>query len=165
MDSLRLKILAASAILCLLVAHPLPASAQKSTIPESMYQGSLDKRVMADQLRLAAKIGRRALAGLQASPDDVSVPLDQNVIQAARETYALIRAARHGLEMLIGNQTFPNPIDQMAFKQITEAWDRSRYPIDKLSWAGIPRGQYLSESVQNLSQALQIVGRVLILLT
>ena len=165
MVSSHVRFLAANAVLISLAALTLPAGAQKSSFPESMYQGSTDKRVMEDQLRLAARIGRKALAGLQASPRDASIPLDQDVIQAARETYGLIRAARHGLEMAMGNQKIPNPVDQMAFKQMTEAWDRSRYPIDKLSWAGIPREQYLSESIQNLSRALQIVDRVIVLLT
>lgn len=160
-----LRTLAAIAILCSLVVHTPPVSAQKTSFPESMYQGSVDRRVTMDQLRLAARIGRKALAGLRESPHDASIPLDQDMIQAARETYGLIRAARHGLEMAIGNQKAPNPIDQMAFKQLTEAWDRSRYPIDRLSWAGIPREQYLTDSVQNLTRALQIVDRVIILLT
>jgi hypothetical protein len=129
-----------------------------------MFHGSPDKRVIASQLRLAAQTGRRALAGLEGAPRDSSLPIDENVIRTARETYGLIRGARVGLQMFIGNQKFPDPVDQLSFKKLDEAWNLSRYPLDTLSSAGIPREQYLSESVQRLGRALQLVDQVLILL-
>ncbi len=161
----HLRILAAGAILCSLVGHPLPVSAEmKSAIPDSMFHASPDKRQIASRLRLAAGIGKKVLAGLEASPRDNSIPMDESVMLAARETYALIRAARAGLEMALGNQKFPDPVDQLSFKKLDEAWNLSRYPLDALSSAGLPREQYLSESIQRESRALQLVNQVLVLL-
>src|SRR5437016_3116520 len=108
----RSKILAAGAILCLLIGQSLPANAQWTSIPDNMFQLHPDKRMIASQLRLSAKTGRKALAGLEASPRDSSVPLDDDVIRTARETYGLIRVARAGLQTFIGNQKFPDPVDQ-----------------------------------------------------
>jgi len=152
------------ATLCSVALHVVPARAETTTIPPSMFEGSQDKRVVASQLRLADKLGRKALAGFQAAPRDASVPLDEDMMRAARETYGLIRAARHGLELSLGNQKFPDPIDQLSFKRLDEAWNLSRYPVDKISWAGIPREEYLSDSIQNLSRALQLVDQALLLL-
>jgi hypothetical protein len=56
--------------------------------------------VIKGQLRLASDVGRRLLAGLQAAPPDESVPLDQSLHKAARNTYVLIRAARHGMILI-----------------------------------------------------------------
>lgn len=154
-------------VLALILGWVSQAGAQESTIPSSMFEGHQDKRVIASQLRWAAKLGRKALVGFEAAPRDPSLALDEAVnadaIRAARETYGLIRGARHGLELMIGNQKFPDPIDQLIFKQLTDAWNLSRYPGDKWTWA-VPREEYLSTSVESLSRAVQIVDRVLVLL-
>src|SRR5947207_4898820 len=89
----RSRILVAGAILCLLIGRPIPASAQWTSIPENMFQSHPDKRMIASQLRMSAKTGRKALAGLEASPRDSSIPMDDDVIRSARETYGLIRGA------------------------------------------------------------------------
>jgi len=153
-----------SATLCSLTLPVVPAQAETTAIPPNMFEGSQDKRVVASQLRLAHKLGRKALAGFQVAPRDASVPVDEDVMLAARETYGLIRAARHGLELSLGNQNFPDPIDQLSFKRLDEAWNLARYPVDKISWAGIPREEYLSDSIQKLSRALQLVDQALLLL-
>lgn len=151
----------------LILGWVLQAGAQESTIPPSMFEGHQDKRVIANQLRLAGQVGRKALVGFEAAPHDPSLPVNEavsaDVILAARETYGLIRGARHGLELMIANEKFPDPIDQLLFKQLTDAWNLSRYPGDRWTWA-TPREEYLTTSVESLSRALQIVDRVLVLL-
>lgn len=164
MSCLRIGLLFLGVALCSVALQVAPAHAQSAAVPPSMYNGSTDRRIIASQLRLADEMGRRALAGLQAAPRDASVPLDEDVIKAARATYGLIRAARHGLGTSIENQKYPDPIDQLSYKRLDNAWNLSRYPVDAISWAGIPREEYLNESVQNLSRALQLVGQALILL-
>jgi len=159
----RLRLWALGAILFSLVGHLLPASAQKTTVPTSMLAPSTDKRVIASQLRMAAGLGRKTLAGLQAAPRHDSIPLDEDVIQGAKNTYAMIRAARHGLWLFIGNQKFPDPVDQLNFKKLDDAWNLSRYPVDRLTWAMV-REEYLTISVRDLSRALKLVDQVLILL-
>ncbi|MGH9190116.1 MAG: hypothetical protein ACRD0Q_08805 [Acidimicrobiales bacterium] len=151
------------AILLSVFTHSLPASAQKSAIPPNMVQGNSNKRIIAGQLRLAAKLGRKAMAGFEATPRDNAIPIDQDTIQAAQDTYALIRAARHGMELLFETQKVRDPVDQLTFKKLDEAWNASRYPIDRLSW-GIPREKYLSESLQGLSRAMQLVDQALVFL-
>jgi hypothetical protein len=129
-----------------------------------MFEGNQDKRVIASQLRLADKLGRKALVGFQVASHDASVPMDAELMQASRETYGLIRGARHGLELLLGNQKFVDPVDPLSFKRLDDAWNLSRYPVDKISWAGIPRDEYLSDSLAHLTRALQLVDKALVLL-
>lgn len=164
MRSVWIRLLFLGVALCSVVLQVAPADAQPAAVPPSMYNGSTDKRIIASQLRLADEWGRKALAGLQAAPRDASVPLDEDVIKAARATYGLIRAARHGLGTAIENQKYPDPMDQLSYKRLDSAWNLSRYPVDASSWAGIPREEYLDESVQKLSRALQLVGQALVLL-
>lgn len=159
----RLRILAAGAILFSMTGHPLPANAQKTTLPPGVLAASPDKSMTKNQLRMATNLGRKAIEGFQAASSDESVPIDEDVRQAARNTYALIRSARHGLELSLENKKFPDPVDQLALKRLTDAWNISRYPVDKETWA-VPRREYLSTSVRELSRALQIVDQVLILL-
>jgi hypothetical protein len=159
----RSRILTAAVILLSLIGHPLVAVAQKTTVPANVLVSSPDKPVIKNQLQMAARLGRKALAGFEATSRDESVPIDENVRQAARDTYALIRSARHGLELSLVNQKFPDPIDQLNFKKLTDAWDMSRYPVDKESWA-VPRAEYLLHSTSELRRAMQVVDQVLLLM-
>lgn len=160
----RVTVLVVGVALCVFAGRAPVATAQTSTIAPSMFEGNQDKRVIASQLRLADQRGRKALAGFQVASHDASVPMDADVMQAARETYGLIRAARHGLELSLGNQKFADPIDQLTFKRLDNAWNLSRYPVDMISWGGIPRDEYLAASVEHLIRALQLVDQALVLL-
>ncbi len=75
----------------------------------------------------------------------------------------LIRAARHSIELAREGQKYPDPLLEMAFKRVDEAWNLSRTPVDKYSW-GMARQQYLEVSVHDLTAALHLVDQVLMLL-
>src|SRR5712692_10612036 len=124
-----MRILAAVVILCSLTGHPLPAYAQKTSLPASTITASSERAVIKNQLAMASRLGRRALAGLQAAPRDDSIPLDEGTLQAARDTYVLIRAALHGLDLTRQTQKFPDPVVDLAYKRLTEAWNLSRSPV------------------------------------
>jgi hypothetical protein len=70
-----------------------PALAQKTTLPPAAYAFSNRSSVYTQQLRMASELGHRALAELKRAPTDEGVPLDESVVQPARDTYVLIRAA------------------------------------------------------------------------
>jgi hypothetical protein len=140
-----------------------PALAQKTTLPVSAYTSVGRSSVYTQQLRMAAEIGRRALANLENAPTDDGTPLEESVVQPARDTYVLIRAARHSIELAREGQKYPDPLLEMAFKRVDEAWNLSRTPVDKYSW-GMARQQYLEVSVHDLTAALHLVDQVLMLL-
>jgi hypothetical protein len=139
-----------------LAATPPPLQAQQT-------QSSRDPAVIATQLRQALQVGRKALAGLHTLPADDAVPIDPAVLEAARETYILVRAARHGMELARERQRFPDPMLDVAFKRVDEAWNLSRTPADKASW-GLPRRQYLDMSIRDLTRALHLLDQALLLL-
>jgi hypothetical protein len=142
-----------------------PVLAQKTTLPESVYTSVGRSSVYTQQLRMASEFGRRALVALQNAPTDDSVPLDESVVQPARDTYVLIRAARHSMELQREMQKYPDPLLEIAFKRVDSAWNLSRTPVDKFSWgASLTRQQYLEVSVHDLTAALHLVDQVLILL-
>ena len=138
----------------------LPAGAQTSSLPTSVITPSPQSSVISNQLRLAKQLGGKALAGLQAARSDGAIPIEPSVIQAARDTYVLIRAARHGIELAKSAQKFPDPVLDFTFKRVTQAWDLSRIPVDKYSW-GIPRADYLRQSIPALSQAMRLLDQAL----
>jgi hypothetical protein len=149
--------------LVLLPNAPMIVGAQETTLAKSTLEPSRNPAVIAGQLRLAAELGRKALSGFQAAPTDDSVPLDENILRAARNTYVLIRAARAGLEHTIERQKYPDPVIDLVFKRVDKAWNLSRTPVDKITW-GIPRQEYLTISVRDLDQALRLVDQALVLL-
>jgi hypothetical protein len=140
-----------------------PAAAQKVTLPSGVLAASNKSAVYTGQLRMASELGRRALATLQAAPTDDSAPLDESVVQPARDTYALIRSARHGMELARENQKISDPLLDLAFKRVDDAWNLSRTPVDKFSW-GMTHQQYIDVSVRDLTKALHLVDQVLVLL-
>jgi hypothetical protein len=152
-----------TAVLVLLLAPARPAAAQKTTLPPSVITSSPQGAVIGNQLRMAAKLGREALAGIEALPRDDSVPIDEATLQAARNTYVLIRAARHGLELSKASKKFGDPLQELAYKRLTDAWNLARGPVDRAS-SGISRQEYISSSVRDLSQSLRLVDQVLVLL-
>jgi hypothetical protein len=140
-----------------------PALAQKTTLPASAYTASNRSSVYTQQLRMASELGRRALAELEKAPTDEGVALDESVVQPARDTYVLIRAARHSMELARETQKYPDPVLEMAFKRIDNAWNLSRTPVDKFTWA-MTRQEYLELSIHDLTAALHLVDQVLMML-
>lgn len=165
--SYRSRIGVALTTLLALLAHAVPARAQG--VPESMLRSSRDTTVIKSQLRLAVTLGGEVLAGLQASPIDDSVPLDPVMVKKARETYALVRAGRHGFEL--ENEwnegkkgILPDPIKELAFKRVDKAWNLSRTPIESLTSAGVSRADYLQRSTEDLGKAIQLLNQALAIL-
>ena len=140
-----------------------PALAQKTTLPVSAYTASNRSSVYTQQLRMASELGRRAVVALENAPTDDGTPLEESVVQPARDTYVLIRAARHSMELAREGQKYPDPVLEMAFKRVDEAWNLSRTPVDRYSW-GMARHEYLELSLHDLTAALHLVDQVLILL-
>jgi hypothetical protein len=139
------------------------AEAQKTSLPASVITPSPQQATISRQLKLAQQLARKALAGLEATSSDDAMPIDESVIQAARDTYVLIRAARHGMELSQSNRKLPDPVMDLSFKRVTQAWDLARIPVDKYSW-GLSRADYLRESIPALSQAVRLLDQALVMM-
>jgi hypothetical protein len=146
-----------------LIVAAAPRAMAQTKLPESAFTPSPESATISRQLRLAQQLGRKALAGLEATSPSDSTPIDPGVVQAARETYGLIRSARHGMELSRAGKKFSDPIFDLNFKKVSQAWDLSRIPVDKLSW-GVNRQEYLAQAVPALRQALRLVDQVLIVM-
>jgi hypothetical protein len=159
--SLRWRSLVVVAVLLLVV--PLPTGAQKTTLPPNLIAPSRNLKVVGGQLRMAEELGRRTLAGLHSASLDGAVPIDEGVVQAARDAYVLIRAARAGLEQAKAASRFGDPIVDYVLPKVTDAWNLARTPADQISWAHT-RQRYLEISIRDLSQAVAILEQVVVLL-
>lgn len=138
-------------------------------VPASMLAASRDTIVIKSQLRLAVTFGSDVLARLQAAPTDDSVPIDPVLLRKARDTYALIRAGRHGFELERewneGKKgILPDPIKDLAFKRVDNAWNLSRTTVDLSSSLGISRAEYLQRSADDMSRAIQQLNQALAIL-
>ena len=156
-------------LLALLALLGSAGPARGQGVPESMLRANKDTGVIKSQLRLAVVLGGEVVAGLQAAPLDDSVPLDPALIRKARDTYALIRAGRHGFELEKewneGKKgIIPDPLKDLAFKRVDNAWNLSRTPIEYLSSLGMSRQDYLARSTQDMSKAIQLINQALAIL-
>jgi hypothetical protein len=140
-----------------------PVAAQRTSLPASLTTPSAEPAVISNQLRTALQLERKTLAGLEAASSNGETPIDETVIQFARDGYVLIRAAKHGLELRQATQKIPDPLIGVTLKRVDQAWNLSRIPVDKYSW-GIPRGDYLSQSIPALGQAIRLLDQVLVVL-
>jgi len=131
-----------------------PAQSQDPTV-------SRDPAVYKFQLLQAVALGRKTLRAIAALPNDDSVPIDPNVLNDARSTYVLIRAARHGMSLHRERQKYPDPMLEVAFKRVDQAWDLARVPID---YRGLPRHQYIPRATKDLTGALRLVDQALVIL-
>ena len=141
---------------------PPSASAQKTTLPAEVLKPSADLSVAKRQLQMAAELGRRVVQGLQAAPVDAASPLDNTLLQAASNTYALIRAARESMDARTIYMKYPDPAFDLAHKRVFDAWNLARSPIDLDRNVNRPR--YLSVAIHDLKRALQLVDQALIIL-
>ena len=161
----RSRILASILLaLVALTVGAMPACAQKSTLPETVTRPTRQSSGIVSQLQLAILEEKRALAGYEvAGPaDDITDPH-----QAASNAYVLIRAAREGMFQMIGmkklhNPYFQDPMLDLAFKKVTDAWNRSRGPVDRLSNA-VKRDEYLETSRRQMSEVIAMLEELLLI--
>jgi hypothetical protein len=154
----------ATAVLGLCLIWASPALAQKTTLPPSLNTSNPQSAFIKNQLTISTDLARKTLAGLEAMPPDNSIPIDESMLQNARDTYVLIRAARHGIELAKEQSRYPDPVMDLVYKRVTNAWNLARNPVDRSSSAGIPRQQYIQESIQSLNQAIRLVNQAMMLM-
>ena len=102
------------------------------------------------------KFEQQALQGFMAIPGDNSIPVDEASHQAARDAYVLIRAARHGMGWQKEAKKFPDPVFDLIYKRVDDAWNLSRTAVDH---AGSP-----DRAVRDASQAIRLLDQVLVMM-
>ena len=82
-------------------------------------------------------------------------------LQAARDAYVLMRAARHGLNWRREARKFPDPILDLVFKRVEDAWNLSRTPVDRTGYGPV---DYAQMSIRDMTQAIRLLDQALTLL-
>ena len=113
------------------------------------------------QLLQFTQLTRRNIRDIQALPPDDPSPVDPAVVQNAHNAYGLIRAAQWGMNTALGQQTYKDPTLVLAQKKAEQAFNLSRYAASSQSGS---RAEYISKSVQDLSQALRLAQQALVIL-
>jgi hypothetical protein len=144
---------AVALVVSALLGWPFPARAQQSSLPPNVIAPSRENSVIRNQLTLAKKLEQQAVEGFMAIPGDNSVPVDPVSLQAARDAYILIRAARHGMGWQKEAKKFPDPVFDLVYKRVDEAWNLARTPVDR---AGQPE-----LAVRDGNQAIRLLNQVL----
>lgn len=123
---------------------------------------SRDPAVFKLQLRQASLLCKRIAQEIQGlSPDDPA-PIDPALKGRAHQNYALLRAARWGMELAKQREeSYKDPMLDLAYKRVDQAFNLARYPVD---FTGVPRSEYISNSVQNLNQAVRLINQALVIL-
>jgi len=147
------RVCAVALALLALVNWPGLAVAQKSSLPPNVIAPSGQNSVIRNQLELAKKLEQQALEGYMAIPGDNSVPIDPVSHQAATDAYLLLRAARHGMGWQKEAKKYPDPVLDLVYKRVDEAWNLSRSLVDH---ANQPQ-----RAVQDGNQAIRLLNQVL----
>ena len=140
-------IIVAFTLFAVLVAPNL-GNSQEDPLP------SKDPAVFKAQLLQFVQLTRKNLREIQALPVDDSSPIDPSLINSAHSAYALIRSALHGMELALVQQTYKDPALILAKKRVEQAWNLARFPAQSPT---VERAEWVSHSVQNLTQALRLV--------
>jgi len=123
---------------------------------------SRDPTVFKSQLRQASLLCKRMAQEIQSLPPDDPAPIDPNLKWRAHQVYALLRAARWGMELAQQREeSYKDPMLDLAYKRVDQAFNLARYPVD---FTGVPRSEYISNSVQNLNQAIRLINQALVIL-
>ena len=154
-------LLVAAVIFGILV--PLPADAQKVTLPEEMVKARPELSVAKQQLTMYTEHARRLLQTYRMALANESIPIDENLVQPARNTYALIRAANESMGLMKQYMKYPDPVFELARKRLLEAQNLTRTPVDRYTWS-MQREAYLSLSVRDVERALQLKEQALVIL-
>ena len=146
-----------------MLGWPPHALAQHTSLPADVVAPSRENAVIRNQLTLARKLEHQALQGIMAMPSDNSIPIDPVSLQAARDAYVLIRAARHGMGWQKEAKKYPDPVLDLVYKRVDDAWNLSRWPVDRATW-GLERASYVQGSVQYMTQAIRLLDQALVLM-
>ena len=139
------------------LAVPSLAKAQPTSMAPNVMAPSGETSVIRKQLVMARKLEQQALQGIMAIGDN-STPVDQVSLQAARDAYILMRAARHGLGWQREARKFPDPILDMVFKRVEDAWNLSRTPVDRTGYEPVA---YAQVSIRDMTQAIRLLDQAL----
>jgi hypothetical protein len=150
-------------VIALCLACSTPALAQQTTLPPSLNTSVPKTAFIKNQLKIAGDLARKTIAGLEAMPYDDSIPMDEVTLQNARDTYVLIRAARHGMELAKEQSRYPDPVMDVAFKRVDLAWAKARWPVDRIT-SSVPRQLFVQESIQQLSEAVRLLNQASMLM-
>jgi hypothetical protein len=148
-------------VISIWLAGPLLVTAQPTSLAPNVIAPSRETSAIRNQLTMARKLEQQALHGIMAIPADNSTPVDATSLQAARDAYVLMRAARHGLNWQREARKFPDPILDMVYKRVEDAWNLSRTPVDR---TGYEPAAYAQVSVRDMTQAIRLLDQALALL-
>ena len=150
--------LAVATVHVALASCPLPAGA----ITELDLQNSRDPVTIKNQLRMARRLGAQTLKGLR-DEAGTSGPIAPETVRAAKDTYALIRSAKQGIEKARSVQKYEDPVLALTLKKVDEAWNLARISASKSTWS-IQRDEFLGEAIPTLTRAMQLVDQALVLM-
>ena len=148
-------------VISLWLAAPSLALAQPTSLPPNVIEASRETSVIRNQLTMARRLEKQALDGVMAIPGDNSTHIDATSLQAARDAYVLMRSARHGLGWKRDARKFPDPILDMVFKRVEDAWNLSRTPVDRTGYDPVA---YSQVSIRDMTKAIRLLDQALALL-
>ncbi len=150
-------------VISVLLGWPPQVVAQHSTLPPDVIAPSKDNAAIRNQLTLAKQLEQQARDRMMAMPRDNSVPIDPVAHQAATNVYVLIRAARHGMGWQKEAKKYPDPVFDLVYKRVDDAWNLSRYPVDRATW-GMERADYIQVSVEKMTQVIRLLDQALVMM-
>ncbi|HKZ05059.1 MAG TPA: hypothetical protein VJU81_06265 [Methylomirabilota bacterium] len=158
MSSSRLVMTAVAAISAL-AFEAQPAHAQTTTLPPSPAHADPQVQKAVNLLHTALREEKRALEIYQTlgPTDDIT-----EGHKAATNAYVAIRSARSSMAEIKARKKFQDPVMDLAYQKVDQAWNRSRGPVDHVQ-SGNGRMPYINTAMRQMSEVIVWLEQVLLM--
>jgi hypothetical protein len=150
-----------SLVIVALVGTVILLASPEAALSQNDPPVSPNPAIYKGELQQAVALTRTNLRDIQALPGDDSAPLPPQLIERCRSAYILIRAARYGMEKAHDRQRYSDPVFELAFKRVDDAWTQLRMPVDG---RGMVRNHYISQATANLTSAIRLMDQALMMI-
>lgn len=153
---LVMAVVAAVAVVAL-AAHG--AEAQSTTLPPKGHADPLVQKAVI-QLQTAIREEKRALEIYQTlgPTDDIT-----EGHKAATNAYVAIRAARTNMGEIRSKKKYADPVLDLAYDKVTQAWNRSRGPVDHVAPPGNGRMPYINTAMRQMNEVIVWLEQILLM--
>jgi hypothetical protein len=158
MSSSRLLRAAVAAVAAL--ALGAQAADAQSTLPPMKGQADPQVQKALSQLHTAIREEKRALEIYQTlgPTDDIT-----EGHKAATNAYVAIRAARTNMGEIRARKKYSDPVMDLAYDKVTQAWNRSRGPVDHVAPPGSGRMPYIQTAMRQMNEVIVWLEQILLM--
>jgi len=153
-------VMAVVAVVAAMALGAQGAEAQSTTLPPIKGQADPQVQKALNQLHTAIREEKRALEIYQTlgPTDDIT-----EGHKAATNAYVAIRAARTNMGEIKARKKYSDPVMDLAYEKVTQAWNRARGPVDHVAPPGNGRMPYIQTAMRQMNEVIVWLEQILLM--